>query len=149
MFMKKLMLSIVLFCVFFLTALSSYSKPIYLTLRIGFFAKWEITIGECEDGNGVCMALGNPSNPDNAALGFDDAVPNFLFIKIESSSEVSKPFASGKFELKEDSPVNPEIIKSLNKMKVPINKYVILKSGIYTVTKEGNFFVVKVPYYIK
>ena len=147
--MKKLAFSIVLFCVFSLIALSSYSRPIYVGFRLGFFAKWEITFDECSDGNGVCLAVGNPTNPDNAAIGFDEAVPNVLFIRVESTSEVSKPFASGKFELKEDSPVSPELIKGLVKMRVPSNKHVVLKSGIYPVTKEGNYFIVKVPYHIK
>lgn len=147
--MKKYQFSIVLLCLLLLTALSSYSRPFYIGLRIGFFAKWEITIGECSDGNGACLSFGNPTNPDNAAIGFDETIPNVLFIKVESTSEVSKPFASGKFELNEDSPVSPEIIKSLTKMRIPNNKYVILKSGIYPVIKEGNYFVVKVPFYIK
>ncbi len=147
--MKKYPFSIVLLCLLFLSALSSYSRPFYVGLRIGFFAKWEITIGECQDGNGACLSFGNPTNPDNAAIGFDEAAPNVLFIKVESSSEVSKPFASGKFELKEDSPVNPEIIKSLTKMRIPNNKCVILKSGIYPVIKEGDSFVVKLSYFLR
>ncbi len=147
--MKKYSVSIVLICLLFLSALSSYSRPIYIGFRLGLFAKLQFFVDECQDGYGVCIAKGNPANPDNASIGYDESSTNVLYIKVEGSSDVAKPFASGKFEFKEDSPVSPEIIKSLTNMRIPKNKYVVLKSGAYPVTREGEFYIVKIPYYLK
>lgn len=64
--MKKLLFLLIATLLF-----SSYSfaKPFYLGFRLGFFAKWQIVVGNCDDGNGICLSVGNSNNPDNAQLG--------------------------------------------------------------------------------
>ncbi|MBK7172033.1 MAG: hypothetical protein IPH84_02095 [Bacteroidales bacterium] len=70
--MKKYSVSIVLICLLFLSALSSYSRPIYIGFRLGLFAKLQFFVDECQDGYGfVCQ--GKSSNPDNASIGYDES----------------------------------------------------------------------------
>lgn len=147
--MKKLIYYIMLSVLFVAVAENASAKPIYITVHIGFFAKWDITTGSCESGWGICVSIPPAESGYNGQFGYDDANSNSFYIRIPKSSAESKFLSSGKLEIKEDSPLDPQTITSLSNFKNPGQKTVVIKKGAYIVKQEGDFYVTTLNYYLK
>lgn len=141
--MKKLLFLLIATLLF-----SSYSfaKPFYISIRIGFFAKWDVVTGNCQAGNGICVSVGNKLSPDNAELGYDAETKDVLYLRISSKSTQIKLSPGENFELLSDSPVDPRLIKKFSAFKNPDNKIVYLKKGLYPIRQEGDSFVITFKY---
>ena len=123
------------------------AKPIWLKFKIGFFAKWSITTtGNCEDGWGLCLSFAdNPAVPN--FIGYDDETDKF-YVKVSKTFTEAKVFSQGYYELKEDSPVDPRLIREFRNFNSQ-GKKVIIKKGTYKIIEEGDYFVMGVDYYLQ
>lgn len=141
--MKKLLFLLIATLLF-----SSYSfaKPFYIGIRIGFFAKTQVVTGDCIDGLGVCISFGNSTTPDNAQLGYDAVTADLFYLRIPVKSSQLKFNPGEDFELKEDSPIDPRLIKKLESFKNPSNKVVYLKKGTYPLRIEGDNYIIAIKY---
>jgi len=144
--MKKYFFSIILFLM--LISISAYSKPWYIGFKLGLKAKWQVAIGACQDGRGVCISIGSITNPDNAELGYDEAINSILYLKVSRSSSLAENFSNGKFVLEEDSPIDPNLIAKLKKFQCPQKNLVFIRKGIYPVKTAGDFYIIELKYYL-
>jgi hypothetical protein len=147
--MKKYIVSAIILIVLTFSSMTAVSRPIYIGFRLGIRAVWEITFSNCKDGRGLCLSIGNPNNPDNAELGYDETESAAFYLKISKSSDLGKSFATAKFELQQDSPIDPALISKFNTFKNPDKRIVILKKGIYPVKIEGDYCVIAISYFLR
>jgi hypothetical protein len=123
------------------------AKPIWIKFKIGLFAKWSITTsGNCEDGWGLCISFGDGLLAPNY-FGYDDETDKF-YVKILKSSTDAKVLNQGFYELKEDSPVDPRVIREFRNFPSQ-GKNVVLKKGTYKILQEGEYYVMAVDYYLQ
>jgi hypothetical protein len=143
--MKKFYIALLM-----LVAISTqlFCTPIYINVKIGFKAKWQITFGECEDGKGICLSRPEPIL-DNTKLGFDPFYKNKLILRVSGSSDVAHSLKTGSLEVQEDSPVDPSLIIQLSNFTNPNNKIVIIKRGKYPVKTDGKYYTVLLDYVLK
>jgi len=139
---KVLVFSIVGILLFFGIIAQSQARPLYISIRIGFFAKWSIAIGDCKPGWGICISI--PNGPVQNYLGYDSETGK-LYLKILKSDPIAKNITQGILEVKEDSPINPKVIQNMTNFK---NKYKTLeiKKGIYKVFEEDDYFITEINY---
>jgi len=147
--MKKYLYSVIAFLMLAMLSTSAFSRPIYIGFRLGFKAEWVITLGNCKDGRGICLSIGNPNISDNAQIGFDQDANSVFYLKVEKTSETGKPFSSGKFIVEVDSPIDPALIAKFSEFKNPNKKIVVIKKGTYQVKTEGKFYIVELNYYLQ
>jgi hypothetical protein len=149
--MKKIIYLLIAFMVVsFFSPSSLNAKPFFIKFKLGFFAKWSITFnGDCEDGKGICLALGNNSNPngDPSYLGYDDETNDFQ-IKMSKQSLNAKYLQDGTLSIGEDSPVDPKLIENFPNFRNN-GKNVIIKKGTYKVVDNGEFYLLNLDYYIQ
>jgi hypothetical protein len=145
--MKKLLIVIGTILLILALNLQSHAieKPIYVNIKIGFFAKWSVTIGDCKTGWGICISL-NPVQGQNY-IGYDEETDKF-YIKVGRTDPASKDFNRGAFELKEDSPIDPKVLTSFANSKWQ-GKVVTLKKGIYQVSENDGYYEVNINYYLQ
>jgi hypothetical protein len=126
------------------------AKPLWVKLKIGIFAKWSITFtGNCDDGKGLCLTFGGNAAPGSTPnfFGYDDEMDKF-YIKVFKQWGSAKPFSNSTFEVQEDSQVDPKLIENMSNFKFNTKK-VIIKSGIYPVSDEQEFYIMPVDYYLE
>jgi hypothetical protein len=144
--MKKILaLLVVLFFVGIFTPTKADAKPFYIKVRIGFLAKWSVTLGDCKDGWGVCLSF-KPDGHSNFA-GYDEEVDKIV-IKVEKSNPIGTEINQGFFELKEDSPIDPKVVELMTNLKSQ-NKILIIKKGNYSVTEESQYYIIGFNYYFQ
>jgi hypothetical protein len=129
--------------------ITTYSTPIYLPVRFAVKAKWQIVIGNCQDGRGICMAINPNLDSKTVELGYDDTNNQVFYLKIERECNEGKIFASGRFEIQEDSPIDPKLISSFQNFKIQNGKFVVIKKGIYSVKTVGSCYIIELKYYIQ
>jgi hypothetical protein len=126
--------------------LNSEAKPFWIKFKIGLFAKWSITIGgECEDGWGICLAVGD--NMGQNFFGYDEEVNQFS-IRIPKSAPEAKYFNGTTYDLKEDSPVDPKLVGKFTQFNAG-GKYLMLKKGTYKVNDNGEEYIITFNHYLK
>ena len=149
--MKKIVNLLIALMIITLVAPSNLNaKPLWLKFKLGLFAKWSITInGECEDGWGICLALGDNLNPgtNQNFFGYDDAT-NKISIKISKQWPSAKSFSSGTFEIGEDSQADPKLIANIPDFLYK-GKKLFVKKGIYKVMDEGDYYLFTPDYYVQ
>ena len=149
--MKKIVYFLIALMVVTFSAPSDLNaKPIWLKIKLGFFAKWSITFnGNCEDGMGVCVAFGDNLNTSSNQnfFGYDDATNKFS-IKISKQWASAKSLSSGTFEIGEDSQADPKLIENIPNF-INKGKNVFIKKGIYKVTDEGDYYLLTPEYYVQ
>jgi len=135
-----------LFCTIMVLAMINPSeisaKPFWLKIKLGFFAKWSITLnGDCEDGMGICLAFGDNAAPNSnlTFLGYDDETNKFS-IRISKQWSNAKLLSSGTYEIGENSPIDPKVISSISDFK-NIGKMVVIKKGTYQVKDDGEYYL--------
>ena len=150
--MKKIVMlaSTLLVFLFVSFTLESNAKPIYIGgIRIAIRAKWSITLGDCQDGRGICISIviGEGSSAPDVFVGYDKETDK-IYVKIGKREEESVYFNKGTFEVPEDSPIDTKVIgKMANFPK--FNRTVVIKKGIYKVTDDGNYYTVALDYYLQ
>lgn len=123
------------------------AKPIWIKFKIGLFAKWSITTGgNCENGWGLCISFGDNMSAQNY-FGYDDETDKF-YVKMMKSSPETRPLSQGSYELREDSPIDPRVIKEFRNFNSQ-GKKVVLKKGTYKILEEGEYYVMAVDYYLQ
>ncbi|NVO18511.1 MAG: hypothetical protein HXX13_02360 [Bacteroidetes bacterium] len=127
---------------------NAFSRPIYINFHLGFLAKFEVVSGECHDGWGICLSYAQGNLNDNASLGYDTESGTTLFLKIPKSNSDPKCFSEGKFEVKEDSPIDPLLISKFSQFRNPNKKIVTIKKGLYPVKTEGENYLIALNYYL-
>jgi len=147
--MKKIT-SILLATIMIVLLASSHasSKPFWITLKIGLFAKWSITTdGNCDNGWGICLSLNPDPNPGPNYIAYDKDFDKFYLRISENYSQV-KYFSNDYYELKEDSPIDPRLIGNMTNFTLK-GQYVVIKKGNYKVLKDGGYYIVGFDYYQK
>jgi hypothetical protein len=119
------------------------ARPFYIGIRIGLFAKWSIALGDCKSGWGICISI--PLGPAQNSLGFDSDTEK-LYIKILKTDPAAKNVTQGMFEIREDSPVDPNVIQKMTNIKVK-DKTLIIRKGTYKATAEGDSYIIDLDYY--
>jgi len=123
------------------------AKPIWVKFKIGLFAKWSITTtGDCEDGWGLCLTIQDGPIVPNS-LGYDEETNKF-YLKISKTFSEAKVFSQGFYEIKEDSPVDPKLIREFRNFNSQ-GKKVVIKKGTYKIIEEGDYYVMGVDYYLQ
>lgn len=149
--MKKIVYFLIaLMIVTFFAPSDLNAKPIWLKFKIGLFAKWSVTTtGECENGWGICIALGDNlnSSTNQNFFGYDDATNKFS-IKISKQWTSAKSFSSGTFEIGEDSQADPKLIENIPNF-IYKGKNVFIKKGIYKVVDEGDYYLLTPDCYVQ
>jgi hypothetical protein len=143
-------LTIVFMIVIFSAPVNSNAKPIWLKFKLGLFAKWSVTInGECEDGWGICLALGDnlTQGQNQNFFGYDDTTDK-ISVKISKQWSSAKSFSSGTFEIGADSQTDPKLIENIPNFKNK-GKSVFIKKGIYKVIDEGDYYLFIPDYYVQ
>ena len=144
--MKKF-ISILAICAIFIGTLISndaQARVIYLKVRIGFLAKWSITLGDCKDGWGICLSF-NLDNSGQNQVGYDNET-NLFYLKVLKSSPGAKYMNQGYLEIKEDSQVDQKLLAEFPNFNRD-NKSVFIKAGNYPIFEEGNYYVTAIYYY--
>jgi hypothetical protein len=145
--MKKLIILFGFFVLVLSMPTTVDAKPIWIKFKLGLFAKWGISLtGDCKDGWGLCLAF--TDNPvTNTFLGYDEETDKFS-IKISKMFSQAKEFSLGKYEIKENSPIDPKLISRFSNYKSP-GKKVIIKKGIYQIYEEGDYYIMGVDYFLE
>ena len=124
------------------------SKPIWIKVKVGIFAKWSITTnGDCDSGWGVCLALNPDPNPEPNFIGFDKDIDKF-YLKIAENYSQANYFSNDLYELKEDSPIDPRLIGKMTNFNLK-GQYVVIKKGNYKVLRDNGFYIIEFDYYQK
>ncbi|MFH1297202.1 MAG: hypothetical protein ABIJ04_08025 [Bacteroidota bacterium] len=144
--MKKIVISIAMGFIIMASSIHSASAQdvIYVGMQIGFFAKFQIILGQkdCKAGKAICIRL------------FTDSAQNFMgysadsekfYIKISKDAPAARDFSQGTFEVPEDSWVDPALISALTKRYDGMK--VFIKQGVYKVLDVGEYYTVGVDYY--
>ena len=143
---KGLMLFSVLMMVMLIsTQTMANPRPWYVKIKVGFFAKWAIVMGECAPGWGICISLDD--GPSQNYIGYDSEV-NKLSLRIIKTSPDVKNLSSGSLEIKEDSPVDPRVIRQFPSFS-RFDKIIIIKKGNYKITDDGEYYQISLEYYIQ
>lgn len=142
--MKKITIAILILIIGF--ASIAEAKPFYIHLRIGFKAKLNITLGECEDGNAVCLSL-SQNNDHGTFLGYDAETDKFSVKILKSDPAVKNGFVNPLI-IKEDSPVDPKLIQQFTNFKNN-QRIVYIKAGEYKVYEEGECLIAELFYFVK
>ncbi len=147
-YMKKILFAVIgIFMLGVIIPANLDARPIWIKFKIGFFAKWSITTtGECEDGWGLCLTFADGPIVQNF-IGYDDATDKFS-LKISKTFPEAKVFSQGIYELKEDSPVDPKLIREFQNFTSQ-GKKVLIKKGTYKIVEEGDYYVMGVDYYLQ
>jgi hypothetical protein len=149
--MKKIiLLFFVVIIAGFVTPTKVDAKPFWIKFKLGIFAKWSITFnGNCDDGKGLCLAFGGTAAPgaNPNLFGYDDELDKF-FIKVDKKWSSAKSFSKETFEIEEDSPVDPKLIRDFPNFKYQ-TKNVLIKAGTYPVRDEGEFYIMAVDYILQ
>lgn len=145
--MKKIALSFCLLTsmLIFVNEVNATPRPFYWKIRVGFLAKWQVTFGECDPSWGICLSLADGDSQDY--LGFDNDTDEFI-LKFNKTSNGADNLATGTFELKEDSPVDPRVTKQFPNV-IAKDKIYVLKKGSYKVVSDGGYYFVRFKYYIQ
>ena len=146
--MKKILFAVIgIFMLGAIIPANLDAKPFWIKFKIGLFAKWSITTtGNCEDGWGLCLTFADGPTVLNF-FGYDDATDKF-YLKISKTFSEAKAFGLGFYDLKEDSPVDPKLIREFQNFNSQ-GKNVVIKKGTYKITEEGDYYVMGVYYYLK
>jgi hypothetical protein len=146
--MKKIALSFLILIAAIMISNESNAapRPFYFKIRIGLFAKWSITAGECRPGWGICISL--TDNTGDNYIGYDNEATSYFTLKISKRSPEAKAFANGSYEVSEDSPIDPKVISQMTNLKVKDKVYVI-KKGNYKVNDDNDYYMVNLNYYIQ
>lgn len=122
------------------------AKPIYIGVKIGVFAKWQIRLHDCDDGKGLCLSF-KRDNPVNFC-GYDDA-DDKLYLQVDKKTPEAKYFAGKTLIVQEDSPVDPDLVQQFTNYQKPLTQTVVIKAGTYPITDSGDYFVVGLNYYLQ
>jgi len=131
-------------------ALETQARPFYIGgIKIAVRAKWSITFGDCQDGHGICIAIfvGEGSAAPDLFIGYDRDTDK-INVKVGKRERLSGSFSNGTFELPEDSPVDPAVIKKLPNFP-RIDRTVMIRRGSYKVTGEGDYYIVSFDYFLQ
>ncbi len=144
--MKKIVISIAMGLIFMASSIQSASAQdvFYIGIQIGFFAKFQIILGqkECKPGRAICIQLFTESS--QYLMGYAADSEKF-YIKISKDAPTASYFSQGTFEVLEDSWVDPDLIRELTKRYEGMN--VFIKQGVYKVLDVGEYYLVGVDYY--
>ncbi len=102
-------------------------------------------MGECAPGWGICISLDD--GPGQNYIGYDSEV-NKLSLRIIKTSPDVKNLSSGSLEIKEDSPVDPRVIRQFPSFS-RFDKIIIIKKGNYKITDDGEYYQISLEYYIQ
>jgi len=147
--MKKMISILVVTCamlVTFLIPAEADARPFYLKVRIGFLAKWSVVFGDCQPGWGLCLSLSTDHTVLNQ-LSYDDETDQFS-VMIHKNDPLAKNMQNGYLEIKEDSPVDPQLIGQFPNFRLK-DKTVVIKAGKYRVLREGDYLTAAVGYFIR
>lgn len=144
--MKKLMTLTITLVIFTLMTAFSHATPIYIGVKIGIFAKWQIKLDDCDDGKGLCLTF-KGDNPVNFC-GYDNA-DNKIYIKIDKKSPEAKYFTGKAYIVEEDSPVSPALVQKFTNMPKPPTQYVVIKAGTYLITNTPEHYIIGLNYYFQ
>ena len=142
--MKKVVVSLSFIAVLLFSMNSAFSKPILIGGVRFYIAKWAITLGECQDGIGICAVVNFGS--DNY-IGYDNETDQGI-IKISKKDQFAGQISHSELNIREDSPIDPKIIEKINEFKTN-GKIVILKKGTYRAVEDANFYTFTVGYYLQ
>jgi hypothetical protein len=120
------------------------AKPVYIKIRIGFFAKWSIALGDCKPGWGICISIPMAPTGSQNSFGYDEVTKKCI-LKVAKTDPAVTGLAQGSFELKEDSPVDPRVISQLSDFPDK-NKTITLRKGSYRVMEDGDYYLVAFDY---
>jgi hypothetical protein len=146
--MKKIALSFLLLIAAIVVSneANAAPRPFYFKIRIGLFAKWSITAGECRPGWGICISLND--NVGENYIGYDNEAASYFTLKVSKKSPESKAFVNGTYEVSEDSPIDPKVIDQITNLKIKDKTYII-KKGNYKVNEDSEYYLVNLNYYIQ
>jgi hypothetical protein len=144
--MKKIMTLVITSVILTLLAVQVNAKPIYIGVKIGVFAKWQIRVHDCDDGKGLCLSF-KRDNPVNFC-GYDDA-DDRIYLKIDKKSPEAKYFTGKALIIEEDSPVDPELVKQFSNYQKPIEQTVVIKAGTYPILDSGDSYIIGLLYYLQ
>ncbi len=130
----------------FLIPAEADARPFYIKVRIGFLAKWSVVLGECKPGWGICLSL-NFDHTTLNQLSYDNETEK-LTVMIHVNDPLAKNLQSGYLEIKEDSPVDPQLISQIQNFRQK-DKTVVIKAGKYRVLREGDYLTTALEYYVK
>ena len=119
--------------------------PYYIKIRVGFFARWSVAIGDCKPGWGICISI--TDGPSQNFLGFNPESDELL-LKISKSSPEAKEIRQGTIEVQEDSPVDPLAMTRLSNFR-PKDKTVIIKRGVYKAVDLGDSYQFVLKYSVQ
>jgi hypothetical protein len=147
--MKKItLLLLAAIMIILLVPSQANSKPFFIKVKIGFFAKWSVTTnGDCDNGWGICLALNPDPNPEPTYIGYDPDVDKF-YLRVAENYSQAKNFSNDYYELKEDSPVDPKLTANMTNFSLK-GKYVVIKKGNYKVLRDGGYYIIGFDYYQK
>jgi hypothetical protein len=145
--MKKIILTSSLMALLFLSSLVANAKPILIAGIQIYWAKWSITLGDCQDGKGLCVkVLTTGIKPDNF-LGYDPETDKII-LRISKKEQEAGHIIQSNLTIEEDSPIDPNIAGKLIGLKTG-GKLVVLKRGIYMGADDGQYYTFSIPYYLK
>lgn len=122
------------------------ARPWYLKVRIGFFAKWSVVLGDCKPGWGICLSFSTDAGGMNQ-LSYDDET-NKLTVMIHKDDPLVRNIQNGYIEVKEDSQVDPKLIAQFPNFRMK-DKELYVKAGKYRTLREGDYLVAALEFYLK
>ena len=150
--MKKMysLVSVLMVCLLVSLSGETQARPMYIGgIKLAIRAKWAITLGDCKDGHGICLSIfiGEGSTAPDIFVGYDRDTDK-IYLKIGKKEKESAYFSGGTYEVQEDSPVDPGVIRKMSNFP-RYDRTVVIRKGIYKVADDGNYYIVAFDYYLQ
>ena len=117
------------------------AAPIYIKLRIGIKAKWQVTTGDCSSGKGLCLSVGGLATDNDLVY---DAATGDLAVHVYSTTPEYAELIEPNVEFEFDTPIDPALNTHLG---YPAAGTVYIDAGMYPVMDDGSTKVVSLNYH--